>query len=77
MESEEDFVTIKVRRRVKNLLLEIQGLLQIRDHRRYSLSDIIEYLISEAPQLEVPLGERFVIVEPDRGNSPRPPQRRD
>jgi len=62
IEDPEEYVTIKVKRRVKELLLEMQGLLMYRDHRRYNMSDLIEYLINEAPTLEIPMSERLTIL---------------
>ena len=60
---DEELVTVKVKKRVKNAILEIQGLLQFRDHKRYSHSDIIEYALSHVPELEIPLNERLKIIQ--------------
>ena len=59
----EEYVTLKVKKRVKDALFEIQGLLQFRDHRRYNLSEIIEVLLTNAPELQIPIPERLRVVE--------------
>jgi len=59
----EEYVTLKVKRHVKDALFEIQGLLQFRDHKRYNLSDIIAYLLANMPELQVPLPEGMRVHE--------------
>ena len=59
----EEYVTLKVKRRVKDALFEIQGLLQFRDHRRYNLSEIVEVLLVHAPELQIPIPESLEVHE--------------
>jgi hypothetical protein len=68
----EEYVTLKVKKRVKDALFEIQGLLQFRDHRRYNLSEIIEVLLTNAPELQIPIPERLRVVEQSQNSQKKP-----
>jgi hypothetical protein len=71
----EEYVTLKVKKRVKDALFEIQGLLQFRDHRRYNLSEIIEVLLTNAPELQIPIPERLRVVEQSRNSQTKPQEK--
>jgi hypothetical protein len=68
----EEYVTLKVKKRVKDALFEIQGLLQFRDHKRYNLSEIIEVLLTNAPELQIPIPERLRVVEQSQNSQKKP-----
>ena len=65
MSSPEEYVTIKVKRRVKEALLRMQALLQYKQRQRFSISDIVEFLIANAPEIQIPLDEELRIVFPE------------
>lgn len=58
----DEYVTVKVRKSVKDTILEIQGLLQYRDHKHYTHSDIIEYALSLVPELQIPLDQKLRLI---------------
>ena len=53
--SDEELVTVKVKQRVKNSILEIQALLQLKEHKHFSHSDIVEYALTCVPELRMQL----------------------
>lgn len=59
----EELVTIKVKTTQKDAILEIQGLLQFRDHKHYSIDQIIAWLLEKAPEIEIPLSDRLRLSE--------------
>jgi hypothetical protein len=59
---EDEYVTIKIRSHVKEALLKMQALLQFKEGKRFSLSDLIEFLIANAPEIHIPMDE-FRIVD--------------
>lgn len=63
-----DLVTVKVKRHVKNAILELQALLQLKRHKRFSHSDIIEYALTCIPELQVPLPSSIKIIEENAKN---------
>ena len=65
----DEYVTIKVRKKVKDSLLEMQALLQYKEKRRFSLSDIIAFLIANAPEIRIPLDEKIRIIYPEKRQS--------
>jgi hypothetical protein len=68
----EEYVTLKIKKRVKDALFEIQGLLQFRDHKRYNLSEIIEVLLANAPELQIPIPEGLKVVEQSQNFQKKP-----
>lgn len=64
MSDPDEYVTIKVKRRVKEALLRMQALLQYKEKKRFSISDIVEFLIANAPEIEIPLDEELRIIYP-------------
>jgi uncharacterized Zn finger protein len=65
MSAPEEYVTIKVKRRVKEALLRMQALLQYKERQRFSISDIVEFLVANAPEIQVPIDEELRIVFPE------------
>ncbi len=63
MEPKDEYVTIKVRRHVKDGLLKMQALLQFKHKKRFSISDLIDFLLDHAPEIQIPADE-FRLVEP-------------
>jgi hypothetical protein len=61
----EEYVTIKVRRKAKEALLKMQALLQYREKKRVGISDIVEFLIANAPEIRVPIDEELRVVFPE------------
>ena len=66
MGNRDEYVTLKVRREVKDLLLRMQALLQFKEKKRFSLSDIIAFLIANAPEIQIPLDESLRVVYPEK-----------
>ncbi len=62
-EKKEELVTVKVKKHVYDDILEIQAVLTLKDHRKYSHSDIIEYALTRLPQIGVQLSEKFTVIE--------------
>jgi predicted CopG family antitoxin len=44
---------IRIRSDIYEYLVTVQSVLQLRDKKRYSLSDVLEYLINLLPEIEV------------------------
>lgn len=61
----EEYVTIKVRRKAKEALLRMQALLQYREKKRVGISDIVEFLIANAPEIRIPIDEELRVVFPE------------
>jgi hypothetical protein len=61
----EEYVTIKVRRKAKEALLKMQALLQYREKKRVGISDIVEFLLANAPEIRVPIDEELRVVFPE------------
>ena len=66
--SAEELLTVKVRKHVKDAILEIQALLQLKDHKHYSHSDIVEYALSCIPELKIPLPSSVKIIQDEVKN---------
>jgi len=66
--SGEEYVTVKVKRRAKEALLRMQALLQYKEKQRFSISDIIEFLIANAPEIQIPIDEELRVVFPSEQN---------
>ena len=66
MVEKDEYVTIKVRKHVKENLLRMQGLLQFKAKKRFSISDLVSFLIANAPEIQVPIDEELRVVEPKR-----------
>lgn len=60
-----EYISIKVSKDIYDTLLKMQGLLQYRDKVKYTFSDIIEFLIKKAPEIEIPIDEELRVVYPD------------
>jgi hypothetical protein len=64
MEGEKDeYVTIKVKKHVKDQLVKMQALLQFKTSKRIGLNELLEFLIANAPEIQIPMDE-FRIVSP-------------
>lgn len=61
--SSEELVTLKVKKRVKDAILEIQALLQLKEHKHFSHSDIVEYALTCVPNLKTPLPPSITVIE--------------
>jgi len=48
---------VKLTNEVYKILLKCQSLLQYRDEKKYSLSDVVAYLLENAPEIRLPLSE--------------------
>lgn len=57
------YKSIRVREEVYEKLLEMQGLFQYRDKKMYSVSDVIESLVAEAPAIEIPFDSQFTVED--------------
>ena len=67
----DEYVTVKVRKHVKEELLRMQGLLQFKEKKRFSVSDLVSFLIANAPELQVPINEGLRVIEPRTKNHPQ------
>jgi len=61
----EEYVTIKVKRKAKEALLKMQALLQYREKKRVGISDIVEFLIANAPEIHIPIDNELRVVFPE------------
>jgi len=58
---EAKYVNVKIRRELYEYLITLQGLLQIRDKKKYSIGAVIEYLLSHLPDLKIQLPPQFIL----------------
>jgi hypothetical protein len=58
-----ELVTLKVRREIYERLIQIQSLLQFRDKRRYNMSEVVEWMLSQLSELRIPIEEPAYIAE--------------
>lgn len=58
---EAKYVNVKIRRELYEYLITLQGLLQIRDKKKYSIGAVIEYLLSYLPDLKIQLPPQFIL----------------
>jgi hypothetical protein len=62
-EANDEYVTIKVKKHVKDQLVKMQALLQFKTSKRIGLNELLEFLIANAPEIQIPMDE-FRIVSP-------------
>jgi hypothetical protein len=63
---------IRIRSDIYEYLVAVQSVLQLRDKRRYSLSDVLEYLISLLPEIEIVAHPPVVIEKIKDGKEVKP-----
>lgn len=66
---------IRVRMQEYQRLVQIQGILQLRDKQMYSMADVVREVLDKYPDLEVPIdGQNLKIVEQEleEGEIPTP-----
>jgi hypothetical protein len=59
----DEYVTIKVKKHVKDQLVKMQALLQFKMSKRIGLNELLEFLIANAPEIQIPMDE-FRVVSP-------------
>jgi hypothetical protein len=62
-EEKDEYVTIKVKKHVKDQLVKMQALLQFKTSKRIGLNELLEFLIANAPEIQIPMDE-FRVVSP-------------
>jgi hypothetical protein len=55
--------SIKVSAEIYERLVSLQGFLQLKERRKRSMDELIEYTISFMPDLEIDVDENFYIVQ--------------
>ena len=60
--TQEKYHTIHVKPPVYEALMELQAWLQLKEYKRFSHSDIIQYALSRLPELVLPLPDRIRII---------------
>lgn len=55
--------SIKVSAEIYERLVSLQGFLQLKERRKRSMDELIEYVLSFVPDLEIDVDENFYIVQ--------------
>jgi hypothetical protein len=62
-EADDEYVTIKVKKHVKERLMKMRALLEFKTAKRVGLNELLEFLIANAPEIQIPMDE-FRVVSP-------------
>ncbi len=58
--------SVKISSDMYERLVSLQGFLQLKEKRKRSMDELIEFILSFVPDLEIDVDENYYIVQPKR-----------
>ena len=55
--------SVKISPEIYERLLELQGLLQLKERRKRSMDELIEFILSYLPNMEINADENYYVLE--------------